>query len=60
MQRLKHLGLQFYKLRLLFLPRTLAATLWWFTAAPKRQKYNFWGVIQPPGVAEPLYSRGHN
>jgi len=40
--------------------RWLAATLWWFTAAPKPLKYKFWGVTQPPGVADPLYSRGYN
>jgi len=28
--------------------------------APKPLKYNFLGVTQPPGVAQPLYSRGHN
>ena len=39
----------------------LAATLWWFTAAPKPLKIQvFWGVSQPPGVVQPLYSRGHN
>ena len=28
---------------------------------PKTPKNtSFWGVTQPPGVAEPLYSRGHN
>jgi len=32
----------------------------WFTAAPKPLKYKFLGVTQPPGVAQPLYSRGHN
>ena len=32
----------------------------WFTAAPKPIKYKFFGVTQPPGAAEPLYSRGHN
>ena len=24
------------------------------------EKYKFLGVTQPPGVAQPLYSRGHN
>jgi len=24
------------------------------------QKYNFLGVTKPPGVAQPLYSSGHN
>jgi len=44
--------------RLIF---TLAAKLWWFTAAPKTPKNtSFWGVTQPPGVIQPLYSRGHN
>jgi len=38
----------------------LAATLRWFTAAPKPQNRSFLGVTQPPGVAQPLYSRGHN
>ena len=39
----------------------LAATLWWFTAAPKSLKIQvFWGVTQPPGAVQPLYSRGHN
>ena len=42
------------------LERKLAATLWWFTAAPKTLKYKFFGVTQPPGVVQPLYSRGHN
>jgi len=28
--------------------------------APKPLKYQFLGVTQPPGVAQPLYSRGHN
>ena len=28
--------------------------------APKPPKYKFLGVTQPPGVAQPLYSRGHN
>ena len=39
----------------------LAATLWWFTAAPKPLKIQvFWGH-SAPGVAQPLlYSRGHN
>ena len=27
---------------------------------PKTPKIQFFGVTQPPGVAEPLYSRGHN
>jgi len=36
----------------------LAATLWWFTAAPKPLKIEvFWGH-PAPGVAEPIYSRG--
>ena len=38
----------------------LAATLWWFTAAPKPLKYKFLGDHPAPGVAQPLYSRGHN
>jgi len=38
----------------------LAATLWWFTAAPKPVKYKFFGVTRLPGVVQPLYSRGHN
>ena len=28
--------------------------------ALKPLKYKFLGVTQPPGVAQPLYSRGHN
>jgi len=38
----------------------------WFTAGgairePQTpEKYQFLGVTQPPGVAQPLYSRGHN
>ena len=32
----------------------------WFTAAPKPLKIQVLGVTQPPGVAQPLYSRGHN
>ena len=35
----------------------LAATLRWFTAAPKPPKIEVFGVTQPPGVAQPLYSR---
>jgi len=27
---------------------------------PKNTKYKFLGVTQPPEVAQPLYSRGHN
>jgi len=38
----------------------LAATLWWFTAAPEPLKIQVLGVIQPPGVAQLLYSRVHN
>ena len=39
----------------------LAATLWWFTAAPKPLKIQvFWGITRPPGIVQPLYSRGHN
>jgi len=30
------------------------------SVAPKPLKYKFLGVTQPPGVAQPLYSRGHN
>jgi len=32
----------------------------WFTAAPKPIKYKFFGVTQPPRVAQSLYSSGHN
>ena len=39
---------------------TLAATLWWFTAAPKPLKIRVFWITQPPGVVQPLYSRGHN
>jgi len=28
--------------------------------SPKPLKHKFLGVTQPPGVAQPLYSRGHN
>ena len=28
--------------------------------ATRPLKYKFLGVTQPPGVAQPLYSRGHN
>jgi len=28
--------------------------------SPKTLKYKFLGVTQPPEVAQPLYSRGHN
>ena len=28
--------------------------------SPKPLKIQVLGVIQPPGVAQPLYSRGHN
>jgi len=38
----------------------LAATLWWFTAAPKPLKIQVFWVTQPPWVAQPLYTRGHN
>jgi len=39
----------------------LAATPWWFTAAQKPVKNTrFLGVTEPPGVVQPLYSRGHN
>jgi len=34
--------------------------LWWFTAPKTPKNTSFLGVIQPPGVAQPLYSRGHN
>jgi len=27
---------------------------------PKKYKLSFLGVTQPPGVAQPLYSTGHN
>jgi len=29
----------------------------WFTVAPKPLKIQVFGVTQPPGVAQPLYSR---
>ena len=32
----------------------------WFTAAPKPLKIQVFWVTQPPRVAQPLYSRGHN
>jgi len=32
----------------------------WFTAAPKTLKIQVFGVTQPPGVVQPLFSRGHN
>jgi len=28
--------------------------------SPKTPKNKFLGITQPPGVAQPLYSRGHN
>ena len=31
----------------------LAATLWWFTAAPKPLKYKFWGSSSPQGSHSP-------
>ena len=36
--------------------KELAATLWWFTAAPKPPKNtSFLGVTQTPGVAQPYF-----
>ena len=32
----------------------------WFTAAPKSLKIQVFGSHPAPGVAQPLYSRGHN
>jgi len=37
----------------------------WFTAGgairePQNPQKSFLGVTQPPGVAQPLYSTGHN
>jgi len=31
-----------------------------FLSPKNPQKYKFLGITQPPGVAQPLYSRGHN
>ena len=31
-----------------------------FLSLKTTKKYKFLGVIQPPGVAQPLFSRGHN
>jgi len=31
-----------------------------FLSPKSPKKYKFLGVTQPPGVAQPLYSRGHN
>jgi len=36
--------------------KTVEIVFW----APKPLKMKFLGVTQPPGVAQPLYSRGHN
>jgi len=38
----------------------LAATLCGSQPPPNSQKCNFLGVTQPPGVTQPLHSRGHN
>jgi len=37
-------------------------TVWWdsFLIPKTRKNTSFLGVTQPPGVAQPLYSMGHN